>query len=79
MGAVIKEGSWPVHPVFRLIQKTGNVPDDDMKQTFNMGIGYIIIVDGQKRQKTIDILKKNGFESYLIGRVLRGAEGVSYA
>jgi len=79
MGAVIKEGSWPVHPVFRLIQKTGNVPDDDMKQTFNMGIGYIIIVDGQKKQKTIDILKNKGFESYLIGRVVRDAEGVSYA
>ena len=79
MGAVITEGSWPVQPVFRLIQKTGNVPDDDMKQTFNMGIGFIIIVDGKNKEKTISILKKSGFESYLIGRVVKGVEGVSYA
>lgn len=79
MGAVITEGSWPVHPVFRLIQKTGNVPENDMKQTFNMGIGFMVIVDGKNKEKTISILKKNGFESYLIGRVVKGAEGVCYA
>lgn len=78
-GAVLKEGSWPVHPIFELIQKTGNVPDADMKQTFNMGIGYIIIVDEKKKEKTIDILKKNGFNSHLIGRIERGAKGVNYA
>jgi phosphoribosylformylglycinamidine cyclo-ligase len=79
MGAVIIEGSWPVPPVFGLIQRMGNVPDDDMKQTFNMGIGYIIVVDRKRTDKTISILSKNGFESYLVGRVVKGAEGVSYA
>jgi phosphoribosylformylglycinamidine cyclo-ligase len=79
MGAVIIEGSWPVPPVFGLIQRMGNVPDDDMKQTFNMGIGYIIVVDRKRTDKTISILSKNGLESYLVGRVVKGAEGVSYA
>lgn len=78
-GAVLKEGSWPVHPIFELIRKTGNVPDDDMKKTFNMGIGYIIIVDEKKKVRTIDILEGNGFGSHLIGRIERGTKGVNYA
>jgi phosphoribosylformylglycinamidine cyclo-ligase len=79
VGAVIAEGSWPVHPVFELIRKTGNVPDEDMRQTFNMGIGYMIIVDEKSIEKTIGILKKNDFSSYLIGRIERGVDGVVYA
>ncbi len=79
VGAVLKKSSWPVHPIFDLIQKTGNVPDEDMKRTFNMGIGYIIMVDGKKKDTTIEILKKNGFGAHLIGRIERGAEGVHYA
>jgi len=79
VGAVLKEGSWPVHPIFELIRKTGNVPDEDMKQTFNMGIGFIIIVDEKKKAKTIDILKRNGFSSYPIGKIEKGLEGVKYA
>ena len=79
VGAVIREGSWPVHPVFELIRKSGNVPHKDMKKTFNMGIGYIIIVDEKKKGRTIEILEKNGFSSHLIGIIESGAEGVSYA
>jgi phosphoribosylformylglycinamidine cyclo-ligase len=79
VGAVIREGSWPVHPIFELIRKSGNVPDKDMKRTFNMGIGFIIIVDEKKRKRTIEILQKNGFSSHLIGRIERGVEGVIYA
>jgi len=79
VGAVITEGSWPVHPIFELIRKTGNVPDEDMKRTFNMGIGYMVIVDEKKKAKTIDILERNGFNSYAIGRIEKGLEGVKYA
>src|SRR4030066_1500859 len=50
IGAVIRKGSWPVHPLFGLIRKSGNVPDKDMKKTFNMGIGYIIIIDEKKKR-----------------------------
>jgi phosphoribosylformylglycinamidine cyclo-ligase len=55
------------------------VPDKDMKKTFNMGIGYIIIVDEKKKNRTIEILRKNGFSSHHIGTIERGIEGVSYA
>jgi len=79
VGAVIKEGSWPVHPIFGMMHKAGNVPDADMKKTFNMGIGYVLIVDEEDKERTIRILKKNGFGSYLIGNIESGFEGVSYA
>ena len=79
IGAVIKEGSWPIHPVFELIRKAGNVPDKDMKKTFNMGIGYIIIVDEKKKGRAIEVLEKNGFSSHLIGFIEKGIQGVSYA
>jgi phosphoribosylformylglycinamidine cyclo-ligase len=79
IGAVIKEGSWPVHPIFGMMRKAGNVPDADMKKTFNMGIGYVLIVDEKNKERTIRILKKNGFDSYLIGSIESGFEGVSYA
>jgi phosphoribosylformylglycinamidine cyclo-ligase len=79
VGAVLKNGSWPIHPVFELIRKSGNVPDKDMKKTFNMGVGFIIIVDEKKKGKTIEILEKNNFNSHLIGRIERGVEGVIYA
>lgn len=79
LGAVIIKGSWPVHPVFDFIRRSGNVPDKDMKKTFNMGIGYIMVVDEKKKGRTIEILKEKGFSSYLIGTIKKGAEGVSYA
>ncbi|PKL49402.1 MAG: phosphoribosylformylglycinamidine cyclo-ligase [Nitrospira bacterium HGW-Nitrospira-1] len=79
VGAVIKEGSWPVHPIFELIRKLGNVPDKDMKRTFNMGIGYIIIVDDREKDRAVKILERNGFNSHLIGRIAKGIGGVIYA
>lgn len=79
VGAVIKKGSWPVHPIFGMMRKAGNVPDADMKKTFNMGIGYIMIVDAKNIEKTMRILKKNDFDSHLIGSIEGGVEGVSYA
>lgn len=79
IGAVISEGAWPVPPIFGFLQRMGNVPAADMKNTFNMGIGYIMIVDRREQKKTIGILGKNGFESYCIGTVVSGEKGVRYA
>jgi phosphoribosylformylglycinamidine cyclo-ligase len=79
VGAVLKEDAWPVHRVFDLIRRTGNVPLKDMRRTFNMGIGYVIIVDEKKADKTIEILERNGFSSHHIGNIESGVEGVRYA
>lgn len=65
--AVIKKDSWPVPPIFSLVKKHGNVPDDDMRKTFNMGIGYIMIVNEKDSETALACLKDNGFKAYRIG------------
>lgn len=76
ISAVIKEGSWHVPPIFHLIKEMGNVPDDDMRKTFNMGIGYIIVIPETETRKAISILKKAGYDSFVIGNIEKGGQGV---
>jgi phosphoribosylformylglycinamidine cyclo-ligase len=79
IGAVLKGDSWPVQPIFQIIQDAGNVPIDDMKRTFNMGIGFVFIVDDKDRDESVRILKKKGFGAYHIGLIKKGVKGVRYA
>lgn len=72
---IIYKNSWPVPHVFELIRKLGNVPDDDMKRTFNMGIGYVIIVDKTDLDSSVSTLKANGFDAYHIGIIEKGGKG----
>jgi phosphoribosylformylglycinamidine cyclo-ligase len=80
--AAINKDSWPVPPVFSLIKRLGNVPEEDMMQTFNMGIGYIIIANKNDLQNTISVLQNNGFEAYNIGIIEKngekGGKGIRY-
>lgn len=77
--AVIDERSWKKQPIFELIRRIGRVPDADMKRTFNMGIGFVIVVDNSQKEKTIDILEKNKYNVYLMGNIEKGSKGVVYA
>jgi len=77
-GAVVSEHSWPMPPIFSVMQRLGNVPAEDMKRTFNMGIGFAMIVDKGEADKTIALLKKAGYESYRIGCIEKAVEGVQY-
>ena len=79
LGAVINARSWPVLPVFRLMQQLGNVPEHDMKRTFNMGIGFAMIVPDRDAVKAIALLKKAGYRAFLIGHMEKGVAGVQYA
>jgi phosphoribosylformylglycinamidine cyclo-ligase len=72
--AVIHEGSWPVPPVFELIRKWGRVPDADMKKTFNMGIGYVIVVGRKSVTPALGLLNKAGYPAYLIGLIEKGGK-----
>ncbi|MDI6801630.1 MAG: phosphoribosylformylglycinamidine cyclo-ligase [Thermodesulfovibrionales bacterium] len=72
--AVIKDGSWNMPEIFRLIKKIGNVPDDDMKRTFNLGIGYVMVITPGDSDSVISILKNNGFEAYNIGIIEKGGQ-----
>ncbi len=74
LAAVIEGGSWPVPPVFELIRKLGRVPDADMKKTFNMGIGYVIVLGGKDARSSVALLKQHGYSAYLIGHIEKGGE-----
>ncbi|OGU72919.1 MAG: phosphoribosylformylglycinamidine cyclo-ligase [Ignavibacteria bacterium RBG_16_34_14] len=61
--------SWNVLPIFNLIQKTGKIPDEEMRKVFNLGIGLISIVSEENQNEVIKIASKLGEKSYLIGKV----------
>ncbi len=65
-----------VLPIFKLIQKIGNIPLNDMFSTFNMGVGMCIIVSKDSVELSMDILKENGEEPYIIGEILEGENGI---
>lgn len=74
--AKIKYDDVRVLPIFDLIQETGNIPKDHMFSTFNMGVGMVMVVAPEDAEKTIEILKANGEDAYVLGSVVDGEEGV---
>jgi phosphoribosylformylglycinamidine cyclo-ligase len=79
MAAIVEMGSWPVLPVFTHMQKIGNVPQDDMMRTFNMGIGMVLVIPAAKFKRVQSLIEKCGEKSYLIGRIVKGERKVLYA
>lgn len=68
----IDKNSYEVSPIFKLIAERGNIPERDMYNTFNMGIGMAVIVPESEVEKSLEILKEAGEEAYLIGEVIEG-------
>lgn len=79
VGAVVEIGSWPSQPIFEHLQQLGNVPQDDMMRTFNMGIGMILVVPPKKFKKVMGVLDKAGEKAYTIGRIIKGERRVTYS
>jgi len=79
LGAEIFEDSWPIPPVFDMVRRLGNVPEEDMRRTFNMGLGYMVIIRNEDVKKALTILYKNDYESFYIGNIKKGIRGVRYA
>lgn len=73
--AVLERGSWPVPPVFDLIQKIGRIGQDEMERTFNNGLGLVVVVARKHADGVRRTLKKLGEPSYLIGEIRNGARG----
>jgi len=69
LGAVIDKAAIRILPIFDLIAKTGNIPERDMFNTFNMGVGMSIVVSAGDADKTLEILRANGEEAYVIGHI----------
>lgn len=65
-------------PIYDLIAKRGNVPQDDMMRTFNMGLGMLLIVSGRDLAKVTASLKKRREKFWNIGRIISGKPGVKY-
>ena len=68
----IDKNSYEVPPIFKLIAERGNIPERDMYNTFNMGIGMSVIVPENEVEKSLEILRQAGEEAYLIGEVIEG-------
>lgn len=74
--AKIKKGNIPVLPIFNVIQRVGNIPEHDMFNTFNMGVGMVVAVDKNDVDKSLEILSANGEDAVVLGEVVKGDEGV---
>jgi len=77
--AVIEMGTWPVLPIFEHLQQLGNVPQDEMLRTFNMGLGMLLVVPSAKFKKAQSVLERVGEKAYTIGRIVKGERKVTYS
>ena len=76
--AQIEIGSWPVLPIFEHLRELGNVPQDEMMRTFNMGIGLIAAIPAAKFTRAKNLLDRAEEKFYVIGRVVKGERRVQY-
>ena len=74
--AKIDKASIKVLPIFDLIASFGNIPERDMYNTYNMGVGMSIVVPAEEVELSLSILKDNGIDAYVIGRIVEGEEKV---
>lgn len=74
--ALVKKDSYPVPPIFGLIAKKGNVAEEMMYNTFNMGLGMVIAVDPKDVDKTLEAITSAGDAPYVVGHVHAGEKGV---
>lgn len=75
LAAEVKLGSWPILPVFELLRRLGNVPDDDYRRTFNLGIGMILVIPQKKAAKALRLLKRMKEPYYEIGKIINQPRG----
>ena len=73
-GAALK-----ILPIFNLLQKTGNIPERDMFNTYNMGVGMSVVVSKDEADKALAILRGAGEDAYICGEIVRGEGGVIIA
>ncbi len=72
--AVIHKDSYPVPPIFKLLQKTGNLEEKMMYNTYNMGLGMVLAVDAADADRTVAALKEAGEAAYIVGKIEKGTK-----
>ena len=75
--AVVKKDSYKVPPIFDMLQKDGDIDEQMMYNTFNMGLGMFLAVDPADVDKTLEAIKAAGEEGYIVGSVEAGEKGVT--
>lgn len=75
--AIVEKNSYEVPAIFKLMQKKGNIEDQMMYNTFNMGLGMVIAVDPADADKTMEAIRKTGDTPYVVGRIEDGEKGVT--
>ena len=68
--AKINKDAIPVLPIFKVIERVGNIPEHDMYNTFNMGVGMMVAVAKEDADKAIEVLKENGEDAVILGEVI---------
>ena len=76
LGAKIYRKDLKILPIFDLIAKVGNIPERDMFNTFNMGVGMSVVVKKEDADLAISVLKENGTDAYICGEIIESEEGV---
>ncbi|HMA68837.1 MAG TPA: AIR synthase-related protein, partial [Candidatus Mcinerneyibacterium sp.] len=78
LDAIINKGSWDIPEIFKKIQEAGGINEKEMFRTFNMGIGYIIVVKENDKEEALDILSDSGENPVLLGKIITGKNQVNF-
>ena len=76
LGAEIKKADVRTLPIFDLIAKAGDIPERDMYNTFNMGVGMSAVVAAEDAEKAVETLKANGVDAYILGKIIKSTDKV---
>ncbi len=76
-GVQINLSSYAIPEIFKILQELGNIPNHEMYNIFNMGIGFVVIVSKTDVSKTLEVLRQNGEEAIILGKIIEG-NGVEY-
>ena len=74
--AVVKKDSYPVLPIFRMLQEEGNIAEDMMYNTYNMGLGMVLAVDPADTERVMAAIREAGETPYVVGSIENGEKGV---
>ena len=74
--AKVDKSKIKVLPIFQLLQKEGDIPERDMYNTYNMGVGMTVVVPADQADKAIEVLKAHGEDAYVIGEIVTGDEKI---
>jgi len=76
MTAIVQKGSWPIPPIFRTIQDSGQITDKEMFRTFNMGVGMVLVISRQSVPQAVALFKEQGLRTWVIGYIAEGRQDV---